>query len=272
MTPDKFTGATTRFRYVDADQADDAAPPPGTAITRPLRHVRAVRERHAQRFANPAEAAASCAARAWAWALGESTIAPVTGQPTPVPPSRTAIQAETTIADDRRLRGDQENRADAAATILRWLIGQTDRVPIRCGNPGELAGGFGDIVRSRAPPSWRSQSTVKSEPPSAAGMSMRILPTGGSPQQDADYLDGVAATLAWILGEQPEAPITRSRSRERTTPALKAERVYAEDIISQSRNPGMTGQLPPPSYGEAVRQTITWLLGDSTTPPVEQAD
>ena len=137
-------------KFVESGQPDDTAPPAGTAIVRPLRHVRAVRERYLQRFADPAEAAASRSARAWAWALGEIAIAPVTDRKTRVPPSRTEIEAEIGMADERRLRGDRENRADAAATILRWLIGVDDHVPVRCENPGELVGGFGDIVRPRA--------------------------------------------------------------------------------------------------------------------------
>ena len=61
----------------------------GTAIVRPLRHVRAVRERHSQRFADPAETAASRSARAWAWALGETATAPVTDRETRSrPPAR----------------------------------------------------------------------------------------------------------------------------------------------------------------------------------------
>ena len=51
-----MTGATVN--RVTAGH-DDEAPPRGTAIVRPLRHVRAVRERHAAQFADPSEAAAS---------------------------------------------------------------------------------------------------------------------------------------------------------------------------------------------------------------------
>ena len=40
-------------KFVESGQPDDTAPPAGTAIVRPLRHVRAVRERHLQRFADP---------------------------------------------------------------------------------------------------------------------------------------------------------------------------------------------------------------------------
>ena len=133
-----------------ADPADEDAPPPGTAIVRPLRHIRAVRERQALRYADPGDADASRAARAWAWALGECPTAPVTDRPTSVPPSRSDIEAEITEADERRFRGDRENRADGAATILRWLIGDDDHVPVRGENRGELVGGFGDVVRSPA--------------------------------------------------------------------------------------------------------------------------
>lgn len=258
---------------VAAAQADDMAPPPGTAIVRPLRHVRTVRERHAQRYANPSEAAASRSARAWAWALGECTTAPVTDRETTVPPTRSDIEAEIAAADECRLRGDRENRADAAAAILRWLIGTNDHVPIRGENPGELVGGFGDIVRSRqqiaeilvlaAQGQQRATAMVRSV---EANPDIRRFA-----QQDADYLAGVIATLAWILGERAEAPITRRQSRGLTVRDLKTERVHAEDVIDQSRDPGMVGQLPPPQYGEGVKFSIIWLLGDWTVRPVDLA-
>ena len=232
-------------KYVDVGQDDDMAPPPGTAIVRPLRHVRAVRERHAERFADPSEAAASRSARAWAWALGECAIAPVTDRETPVPPSRSDIEAEISAADERRLRGDRENRADAAATILRWLIGDDDRVPVRVttganwladsatssGRRSEIAGVLAIAVESQ-------------QRAAAAGRDIDADPDDRQfARQDADYLDGVVVTLAWILGERAESPITRGRSRELTTRDLKVERIHAEDVIEQARNPGMAGRL-----------------------------
>ena len=259
------------MKRVGIDEADDAFPPIGTAIVRPLRHVRAVRERHARRFAGPPEAAASRSARAWAWALGESATAPVTDRQTAVPPARPDIEAEIAAADERRLRGDRENRADAAATILRWLIGDDDRIPVRTENPGELVDGFRDVVRS--PDHIATILMLAAEGQERAATRCRDIDADAADRrfarQDADYLDGVTVTLAWILGERPEAPITRSRQREPTTRHLKAERVHAEDVIEQARNPGMIGRLPPPSYGEGVQLAITWLLGDSTAPPVD---
>jgi len=169
---------------VDTDRIDDHAPPGGTAIVRPLRHVRAVRERDAAQPADPSEATAqSRSARAWAWALGEGTTAPVTGRLTAVPPSRSDIKAEITAADERLFRGDQENRADAAAIILRWLIGDDDHVPIRAENPGELVGGFGDVVRSpeQIAASWQSRPRASGKPRPGAGTSTSARTPGHSP-------------------------------------------------------------------------------------------
>jgi len=169
---------------VDTDRIDDHAPPGGTAIVRPLRHVRAVRERDAAQPADPSEATAqSRSARAWAWALGEGTTAPITGRLTAVPPSRSDIKAEITAADERLFRGDQENRADAAAIILRWLIGDDDHVPIRAENPGELVGGFGDVVRSpeQIAASWQSRPRASGKPRPGAGTSTPARRPGRSP-------------------------------------------------------------------------------------------
>ena len=258
---------------MDTSRIDEDAPPPGTAIIRPVRHVRAVRERHTRRYADPAEAAASRSARAWRWALGEGVTAPVTDRLTAVPPTRADIEAEIGAADERRLRGDRENRADAAATVLRWLIGDDDHVPVRCENRGALVGCFGDVVRSPAQIAGILAVAVEGQRRAAA----RALDIDADPgdrrfaRQDSEYLDGVVATLAWVLGDRPETPITRAHPRELTTRDLKVERVHAEDVIEQARYPWMADRLPPPWYGEGVKHSITWLLGDSIAPPVDPA-
>jgi hypothetical protein len=263
---------TATVGAVDTGRDDGATPPSGTAIVRPLRHVQAVRARHTQRFANPAEAAASRSARAWA--LGETAIAPVTGRPTGIPPSRSDIEAEISAADERRARGDRENRADAAATILRWLIGDDDHVPVRGENRGELVGGSGDVVRSRG----QIASVLARAAGSQRQAATQGRDTGLEPgdrqfaQQQADYLRGVAATLAWVVGQQPGAPITRTHSGQPTTRDLKSERLHAEDAIEQARNPWMADRLPSPRCREGVRHSIDWLLGDQTTPPAETTE
>lgn len=258
-------------KLVESGQLDDTVPPAGTAIVRPLRYVRAVRERYLQRFADPAQAAASRSARAWAWALGEIAVAPVTDGKTGVPPGRTEIEAEIGTADERRLRGDWENRADAAAIILLWLIGADDHVPVRCENPGELVGGFGDVIRSReqiadvAALATRARRRV-------AARRLDVDADQGDRQlarEEVDYLDGVVATLAWAQGERAEAPITRAQPREVTARALKTERTYAEDVIKQGGRLCIANWVPLRSYGEGVAATTSWLLGDSTAPPID---
>lgn len=266
-----MTAATVR--HMGDGQIHDEAPPRGTAIVRPLRHVRAVRERHALRFTDPPEAAVSRSARAWTWALGENPTAPVTDRLTAVPPSRADIEAEITVADERRDRGDRENRADGAAKVLRWLIGDDDHIPVQGKDLAALVGGFGDVVRSREQIAGVLALAANGQRRAEA----LISDVNSDPddrrfaRRDVDYLDGVAATLGWVLGKRARAPISPSRSGELTTGDLKRERVHAEDAIEHDTHPWMVDRVPPPWYGEGVKASITWLLGDSTAKPVDPA-
>ncbi|MGI8449308.1 MAG: hypothetical protein ACR2MP_19445 [Streptosporangiaceae bacterium] len=256
---------------MDSGQTDDMAPPAGTAIVRPLRHVRAVRARYLQRFTDLA--AASRSARAWAWALGETPIAPVTDQVTTAPPDQSIIEAEITVADERRLRGDRENRADSAATILRWLIGADDHVPVRCANPGELVGGFGDVVRSRQQTAEMAAAAARAQR-EATALSLEIGAAAEAvdrerAHQEADYLSGVTVTLAWLHGERAETPISRVKTSLITSRVLKEERLHAEDVIEEVEDLCAAGPALARSFGEGVKATISWLLGDSSIPPQE---
>ena len=254
---------------MDPGPTDDAASPLGTAIVRPLGHVRAVRARYLQRFADSAQVAASRSARAWAWALGETGIAPVTDRTTATPPSRAEMEAEIIEAEERRLRGMREGRADAAVTVLRWLIGVDDAVPVRGTNPGELVGGFGDIVRSRE----QLANLVTSAGTAYRDAAAKSLETGDAPgdreraRGEAHYLDGVLMTLAWVRGDRNETPISRTRPGV-TAKTLKRERIHAEDAIEQGRDWCAADRFPERSYGEGVKCTITWLLGGSTASPI----
>lgn len=241
------------------------APPPGTAIVRPLRHVQAVRERHMLRFATPADAAVSRSARAWAWALGETALSPVTDQQTSAAPTRPQIQAEIAAADDRRLNGAREDRADATATILRWLIGDDNHVPIRCDNPGELVDGFGDIVRSRQQIHSLMEKAGESRQAAAslAGHHSSEADSRREAQQHVNYCDGVLATLGWVLGDR-KSPLTQMCRSALTSKDLKAERLYAEDVRWHAeRLPTEDHYISGFGYGASV--AITWLLGDQTT-------
>jgi hypothetical protein len=74
-----------------------------------------------------------------------------------------------------------------------------------------------------------------------------------------DYLEGVASTLAWVLGDQFDGPITRPRPREVTTRDLKQERVHAQDVIEQTTNIGTTGRFLSCPYGEGIKVTVSWF-------------
>jgi hypothetical protein len=265
-----MTGTTARLS--EGGEADDEGPPVNTAILRPLRHVRAVRQRCLEQFPDPADAATSPSARAWAWALGEIAVAPVSGRDMAVPPNRAEIDAELALADARRLSGERENQADAAAIVLRWLIGVDDQVPVQGENPGELVGGFGDVVRPRDEIADIVALAVHAQRGAMAKSLDPSAPTGERQDagQDVDYLDGITVTLAWVCGERAEAPITHVQPREITAAVLEHERVYAEDVIEQGRDRWAADWLPSRWYGEGVRSTINWLLGDSTLTPVEQ--
>src|ERR1700691_4141249 len=93
----------------DTDSVNLDAPPAGTAVVRPQRHVIAVRERHAEQLSARPATSPSRSARAWSWILGETSRAPVTDRVTDVPPSRAEVEAEIAEADRRRLSGGGED-------------------------------------------------------------------------------------------------------------------------------------------------------------------
>jgi hypothetical protein len=127
---------------------------------------------------------------------------------------------------------------DAAATILRWLIGDDDHVPVRTESPGELVGGFGDIVRSPAQIADILSMAVQGAAHRAAvqDRDLRTRPVGQEiAWQDASYLEGVAATLAWVLGERPGVPISHNEASRLAARDLKRERMRADD---RDRTPG----------------------------------
>jgi hypothetical protein len=197
----------------------------------------------------------------------------VTDRHTPIPPGRSEIEAEIAVADERRLRGDHENRADAAATILRWLIGVDDHVPLRGKNRGALVSAFGDVVRSReqiahflAIANDRRRQAADKERNAGASQADRQFA-----RRNADYIGGVIATLEWVLSQRAEAPITSWCYPEVTAKELKAERLHADDLIEQARRPWTANYLPQYGYGEGVEYTIIWLLGDHITPPISTA-
>lgn len=245
---------------------DCDAPPPGTAIVRSLCHVEAVRERHLQQLAQRSLMPESRSARAWGWALGETAIAPVTDQPRGVPPSRSDIKAEIAMADERRLRGDRENRADGAATVLRWLIGEDDHLPVRGPNRGELVGGFADVVRSPAQIEATLIRLMSLRRRGLAGdpdVAMAAADSAAAEPADVDFLAGAITTLTWVTGRSG-APITETRTSELTPRDLKRERTHAADLIERLTTPQANALNQRHMYGLGVKHAVDWLLGDGS--------
>ena len=234
--------------------AGDLGPPAGTAIVRPLRHVIAVRERHLQQLAERSLGGGSRSAQAWSWALGETDFSPVTGRMTAVPPGRAEVLAEIAEADARRLDGRSEDRADGAAAVLRWLIGDDDHLPVRGPDRGALTGGFGEVVRSPDDIAQMIASPADPEFP---------VNRSGSGQEAGcpDYWRGVLTTANWILGRRVTAPLTGTRSPELTSHDLKTERLHAYDQVEQPGYSGHEDRQRSGEYATGVIRAIDWLLG-----------
>ena len=200
---------TVTVKNVDASQADDMAPPPGTAIVRPLRHVRAVRERTRSGSLIPPRLRPRV----------RLARGPGRWESTPPRRSLTGRRRFRPAGPTSKPRSPPRTKGACAATAR---TGQTPPRPSCAGLSatmtmsrsgttivGELVGGFGDVVRSRK--QIADVLAIAAEGRQRATAIVRNIDAGSgrpgaSPQQDADYLDGVVATLAWVLGEQAEAP------------------------------------------------------------------
>jgi len=142
-------------------------------------------------------------------------------------------------------------------------------MPVRGPGRGALVGGFGDVVRSSediarvlalAAPEQQPHGWHRRDANARDG-------TRELSKHDVNYLRSVAATLAWVLGDCDEAPVSRTRAGVLTTKDLKVERVHAEDLIEQAVQPLAADNSPPLEYGEGVKLSIDWLLGYMTVPP-----
>ena len=140
-------------------------------------------------------------------------------------------------------------------------------------NPGELVGGFGDVVRSRKQIAESIAATAQAQREATA-----LSPHTGAAaeavdreraRQEADYLAGVTVTFTWVRGEQAETPISQVKASAITSRVVKQERLHAEDVIEQVNDQFSVGSIPTRSFGEGVKATISWLLGDSSLPPHE---
>jgi hypothetical protein len=78
----------------------------------------------------------------------------------------------------------------------------------------------------------------------------------------------VIATLEWILGERPQAPISSQCSWHVTTSQLKQERLLAEDLAEQPAHLTIGEQRLAAEFGVGVKLSVTWLLGEIGAPSI----
>jgi hypothetical protein len=91
---------------------------------------------------------------------------------------------------------------------------------------------------------------------------------------NAAWQRGVRDLLDWVLGDRPDAPLTRRIVGLPTVDELSYEESAASDVITQGQAVGPAvdpSAYPPPQYGEAIEATIAWLRGETTAPPVDRS-
>jgi hypothetical protein len=88
----------------------------------------------------------------------------------------------------------------------------------------------------------------------------------------AASLRGIRDILTWVLGETATSPLCQRTVGRPATYDLTYEESAAADVVLQGRPGGHTVDpttYPPPQYGEGIQAAISWLRGETTTPPAE---
>jgi hypothetical protein len=249
--------------------------PLSPAIARPRPHVEAVLAQ-SLREAGPG----GRAALAWAWALTGSRPSPVTLALAPGrPPSREEILAEAAAQPEGStappgVPADFRDQLRETRSVLAWLAGHSDEIPVDTDNRGQFIGARGDYVRTDADIREVREHALH-------GLAACDLPEPLSPADArhpwrwdpgwmrAAWLRGVRDLLGWVLGDRPAAPLCR-RAGQPSTYELTYEDTAADEVVMQGRPGGRRvdpASYPPPQYGEGVQAAIRWLRGQATRPP-----
>jgi hypothetical protein len=220
------------------------------------------------------------ASLAWQWALTGTRPSPVTLSLAPGrPPSREEILAEAGAEPEGStappgVPSDFCDQVRETRAILAWLAGGTDEIPVDDENRGRLIGARGDYARTDDDIRQTLDHTL-------LGLKAFDLPESMSPSDakhpwrwnttwmNAAWLRGVRDILTWVLGETPTSPLTQ-RAVALPTHDLSHEESAADEVVLQGRpcgRPVDPTAYPPPQYGEGIQATITWLRGETTTPP-----
>ena len=249
------------------------------AVVRPREHVEAVLAQSLSETGPEGRAAL-----AWQWALTGTRPSPVTLSLAPgIPPSRKEILAEAAAEPEGStaspgVPSDFCDQIRETRAILAWLVGGTDEIPVDDDNRGRLIGARGDYAHT-------DHDIRQVLDHALLGLKTFDLPEPMSPSDamhpwrwdaawmNAAWLRGVRDILTWVLGEIPTSPLCQCTVGLPTTYDLSYEEAAADDIVLQGRPDGHLVDptaYPPPQYGEGIQATISWLRGETTTPPTDQ--
>jgi hypothetical protein len=223
-------------------------------------------------------------AQAWEWALTGTCNSPVTLSPAPGhAPSRSQIIAEVTAHTAGStapfdVPTDYFDQLSESRRVLAWLAGSSDEIPVDDDNRGRLIGARDDYARTD-----HDMRQVREH--ILAALDACLAPEKVKPPTTSDlknpptwsgtwWLHGVCDSLDWILGERPAAPLCH---RNVGLPSV-SDLLYEESAADQVARQDPLGSIgahgadcpPPPSYAEAVRATICWVRGETTTPPIDR--
>jgi hypothetical protein len=166
-----------------------------------------------------------------------------------------------------------------ARRLLRWLIAETDDIPIDDDNRGRFIGARDDYART-------DEEIRQVRDRALRGLQERDLPDPMDPDEaqhpwrwssnwmNAAWLRGVRDLLTWVIGENFISPLSERAVSLPTVYDLSYEETAANEAITQGRPGGIPvdpNTYPPPQYGEGIQAAIHWLRGQSTTPPVDDA-
>jgi hypothetical protein len=257
-------------------QVPNPLPP---AISRPRQHVEAVL---AQSLLETGDLGR--AALAWAWALTGRRPSPVTlSMAKGSPPSRDEITAESSAPPEGSaappgVPTDFCDQLREARHILRWIIGDTDEIPVNDDNRGRFIGARDDYARTdeqiREVRDRAKRGLEACDLPQPMDRTDALNPWRWDVTWiNAAWLRGVRDLLDWLVGERTNSPLGQRVAGLPIVRDLDHEDLQADDVVMQGR-PGGTAvdpeAYPPPQYGEAIQATIRWLRGEATIDPVDQ--
>ena len=221
--------------------------------------------------------------QAWRWVLNGDQPSPVTLSPAlGQAPSREQILAEAGAGSvgstaPPGVPSDFCDQIGEVRRLLRWLVGESDEIPVDGDNRGELVGTRGDYART-------DEEMREVRDHALHGLEAFDLPESMDPADacnpwrwdlawmNAAWLRGVRDLLNRVLGDEYVSPL---RNRFMVRPPLdnlSIEEEASEEIARQGRPGGEPIDLEdhPPQYGEAIQTTIRWLRGEVTVPPVDR--